>query len=266
MLTSIVLGAGEVGKSLYAVLNAVYPSTTFIRDKRYDVETITFEDFNVLHICFPFDRDFKSAVYEYRKEYSPDYVVIHSSVPVGTTRALRSSGINCFHSPIRGIHPKLAEGITTFTKYLAPVEDLDVDNVDNVDDLVRHFERAGISIRLVAKSETTELGKLASTTRFGLDIAFEKFLHAECKRVGADFNTVYTDFTNTYNTGYAKLRQRRFIRPVLSHMPGVIGGHCVANNLKLMQWEGRMTSKSRSEMELVCALVDVYCKYIIIII
>jgi len=57
----------------------------------------------------------------------------------------------------------------------------------------------------------------------------------ECKRIGADFNIVYTDCNESYNKYYEKLGFPKFKKYVLDYMEGGIGGHCVLSNCKLLK-------------------------------
>lgn len=213
-MKTLIIGNGEVGKALFKVLENYYPVS--IRDKaNYKIQ----EKVEVLHICYPYYKKFVNATKEYIKQYKPKYTVIHSTVPVGTSRKC-----GAYHSPIIGIHPNLEEGIRTFTKYLAPINNK----------LAEYFRNAGITIKQIEKPETTELAKILSTTRFGLDIVFNQEVYKLCKQFGADFNIVYTDWTKTYNEGYCDLGQEQFTRPVLKYIKGKIGGHCVLSNCDLL--------------------------------
>ena len=209
-MRSLILGKGEVGTALSKVLG----NDTYIVDK-------TNEKFKpeIIHICFPYSDDFISEVKRYQKQYKPRYTVIHSTTPIGT-----SSLCKAHHSPIRGVHPHLEEGLKTFVKYLAPKSE----------ELKEYFEKAGIKIKLIDKPENTEALKLWSTTQYGRIIELEKEIHKYCEEKGLDFDIVYTDANRTYNEGYEKLGMEYVRRPILKHIEGKIGGHCITNNYKLL--------------------------------
>ena len=124
---SLIIGRGEVGTSLYNVLKKKYDVS--IRDKE-DVEIN--KQVYVLHICFPYFKDFINEVKSYIEIYQPKYTVIHSTVPIGT-----SNQCEAFHSPVRGMHPNMEKGLKTFIKYLAPKDNF----------LKKYFEDAGIKIK-----------------------------------------------------------------------------------------------------------------------
>lgn len=214
-MKSLIIGSGEVGIALSKVLGRQYDTyITGETDEKFEVE--------IIHICFPYSDDFIREVKRYQKLYKPIYTVIHSTVPVGT-----STECNAYHSPIRGVHPRLEEGIRVFIKYLAPKSK----------DLKEYFEKTGIRIKLIDKPENTEALKLWSTTQYKRFIELEKEIYEWCEEKGLDFDTVYTEANETYNEGYKQLGMKNVRRPVLKHMPGEIGGHCILSNNKLLKVE-----------------------------
>lgn len=221
-MKSLIIGKGEVGKSLYRVLKNSH--STSIKDKPIpgSHEKGKKVKYEIIHICFPYFKGFEKEVRKYQKEYGPKYTIIHSTVPIGTSRKCRS-----FHSPIRGTHPNLTKSIRTFVKYLGP----------NSQEVKIYFERAGIKIKMLDKSETTELLKILSTTYYAWNIIFCKEVNKICKKYNLDINQVYTEPNKTYNQGYKKLARANVIRPILKPTFGQIGGHCLIQNCKLLKSE-----------------------------
>jgi len=216
-MKSLVIGKGEVGKSLFNVLSKAHPVK--IRDKKelkYDPE--------IIHICFPYSENFVKAVKAYQKEYKPRYTVIHSSVPIGTSYKCAA-----LHSPVRGIHPHLEEGLKTFVKLIGGQVDQKV---------LTYFRQARITIIHCSRNtRDTEAGKLWSTTQYGLFIILEKLIHDYCEKNKLSFEVVYTLFNETYNHGYIGMGMPYHTRPILKHVPGAIGGHCVIPNCHLLKSE-----------------------------
>lgn len=227
---SIIIGAGEVGHSLYKVLEATYKKAIVLRDREPNKETHYVESnfhngsISFLHICYPFSDSFIKDTQDYIEQYKPSATIIHSTVPVGTTR---KCGKYCVHSPIHGKHPHLADGIKTFTKYVGG------ENVGRVYLARRYLEMAGISTKMVSSPEVSELSKILCTTYYGWNIVFCKEIAAICEDLGLPFKEVYTDWNKEYNKGYTQLGMGQFVRPVLEPVEGRLGGHCVVNNLKL---------------------------------
>ena len=218
MSKTLIIGAGEVGKSLYDVLKTKHEA--YIRD----TEDFKIDGIEVLNICYPPIKNFVEQTEKYINQYKPKLTIIHSTVPVGTTRKL---GKNCVHSPIHGKHPNLSEGILTFTKYIGGV------NASSVFAAIDFLGKAGIETMPVSSPETSELSKIFCTTYYGWNIVFAKELEKICEKYNVPFHEVY-GWNNHYNTGYDKLGMGQFKRPVLVPIKGEIGGHCVINNCKLI--------------------------------
>ena len=212
MQTHLIVGFGEVGKAIQNIFAAT------VHDPHLNYKATGL--FDVMHVCMPYFDGFIHSVQEYQKKFRPQLIIVHSTVPVGTCKL-----IPAVHSPIRGVHPNLEKGIMRMTKYFGG---------DNSEEAAEIFGKKGIHCVCVDSSDTTEAAKLWSTTQYGLFIALNKYMYAWCEEMGVDFNTVYTDFNETYNEGYKKLKKKHVRRPVLKYMDGKIGGHCVMSNLELL--------------------------------
>lgn len=221
---SLIIGAGEAGKSLYKVLEATYKKDIAIRDKQSDYGIIE-DSLCFLNICYPYSDSFVEDTKAYIKQYNPTVTIIHSTVPVGTTR---KCGKYCVHSPIHGKHPHLDKGIKTFTKYVGG------ENVDRVYLTRRYLEMAGISTKIVSSPEASELSKILCTTYYGWNIVFCKEVADICKQLNVPFEEVYTNWNKEYNKGYTELGMEQFVRPVLKPINGKLGGHCIVNNCDLL--------------------------------
>lgn len=216
----LIIGAGEVGLSLYKVIKPYYD--VYIMDKK----KLKLENVKYLHICFPYSKNFVKFVKSYIKFYKPKLSIIHSTIPLKTTQEI---GGMIVHSPVRGIHPHLHKGIKTFVKYIG------ADNKRAGDMAQKHLESSGIKTKVFTPSSVTEIGKLLDTSYYGLCIAFHGEMKKLCEKYGIDFEKTVTDFNKTYNEGYKKLGKLNVIRPVLSPPNGKIGGHCVVPNAKILK-------------------------------
>ena len=100
-----------------------------------------------------------------------------------------------------------------------------------------HLRRAGIpAVPWPGRCATTELAKHLSTLRLGIDVLFMRACHDTCRALGVDFALVYREWTRAYNAVYAA---EGLARPVLTPVPGPLGGHCVALNAQgLMAMRG----------------------------
>ncbi|MEK7119958.1 MAG: hypothetical protein AAB824_00230 [Patescibacteria group bacterium] len=225
----LIIGAGEVGKAIYEILKNNY---------EVDIQDVALThkgQYDVLHICYPLVKNFVQATKNYIKIYKPHLVIVHSTVPVGTTKKVAPFAV---HSPIRGVHPHLAEGIKTFVKYFGGKKAKAAADI---------FSALGVPVKIFPKSGTTELLKILDTTYYGWNIVFAKEVKRICDKLNLGFNEVYTDANNSYNEGYKKLGKPNVVRPVLAPMPGKIGGHCIVSNCNLLEDWLTKTVKDRNK-------------------
>lgn len=224
-MKTIIIGSGEVGTALGNVLKDYDPFFIDIKDTTYTTYSATIADEPaILHICFPYSETFIQDVLRYQEACTPAplYTVIHSTVPVGTSRKCAA-----IHSPIRGIHPHLEEGIRTFVKFIGG---------EDASKVADYFRRAGLRVMLFDKTETTEAMKLLDTEYYREVIEFAHRAKRYCDYNGLNFHEVYTLANETYNEGYTRLGRPEFVRPVLQPIMTPIGGHCVTQNHNLIKY------------------------------
>ena len=209
-MNQIIVGDGEVGKALGKVLGL----------SAFGKCTIG-THFHVLHICFPYSEVFVKEVKRYQKESTPFATIIHSTVPVGTSRKC-----GAIHSPIRGLHPNLEEGIKTFVKFIGGEQASEVADI---------FRRAGIKVMLFDDPETTEAMKLFDTEYYRVCLEFMHRVKNYCSKNDLNFSEVYRLANITYNEGYEALGHKEYVRPILEPIMKEIGGHCVMPNKKLIE-------------------------------
>lgn len=215
-MLNLVIGAGEVGTAIAGLLR-----TTGLDVALVDVDHHPLGPGSMLHVAFPWSDRFVEAVEEYQAMHEPALTVIHSTVPVGT-----SARLGAVYSPVRGRHPHLLESLRTFPKFFAGAR---------AREAAVPFELAGTPIRLLSDPAEAEAGKLFELAQFGLQVAVEKHVHAWCSARGLDPDVVYSQFASTYNAGYRALGEPQFVRPVLEHVEGPIGGHCVVPGSALLE-------------------------------
>lgn len=213
-MRTLILGYGEVGKALHKVLT--YPTT--IIDKEITLNPVT-DTIEVMNVCFPYSDKFIGQVKEYQGKYLPKYTIIHSTVPVGTSRKL-----NAIHSPVLGIHPHLEKSLKTFTKFLGG---------ERASEVADYFRRVGMKVYLFDKSETTELMKIMDTTHYGIEIEYVKEIKKQCEKAKVPFEA-WTIWLENYNKGYDKLGYPEYCKPNLVPIMKRQGGHCVLQNSELL--------------------------------
>tara|TARA_B100002052_G_scaffold292444_1_gene314035 strand:+ start:247 stop:966 length:720 start_codon:yes stop_codon:yes gene_type:complete len=222
-----IVGHGQVGQAvakLYSETDTTKTWFSFDKILIYDPYQGMMDDISdvdILNVCIPYTKDFVSVVSDLPT--ANWYTVIHSTVPVGTTEKF---GHKFLHSPVRGVHPNLYEGLKTFVKFIGGDEQL-------AQAYSGHLKTLGIETHICKDAKTTELSKLADTTYYGLCIAFTSDMKKLCDEYDLDFMEVMTKFNNTYNEGYKKLGKPNVVRPVL-YPTDKIGGHCIIPNAKLL--------------------------------
>ena len=211
---SVVLGLGEVGRPLLEVLKRAHRVEGVDLPARDISGPVEF-----LHVCYPAEiKEFAVITAGYVKRYRPEVVIIHSTVPVGTTRAVGELvPVPVVHSPVRGKHARMMEELTHYVKFIGadrPVVGWSV---------AAHLEAAGMKTKVLASPEATELAKLTETTYLGLLIAFAQ----DVDRMGRAVGVSYSDVASFYDEiGYL---------PRVGFFPGIIGGHCVIPNVALLK-------------------------------
>lgn len=207
----LVVGNGEVGRAI----SSIFKCPAIDMGEVYDGPV------EIMHICFGWTEQFEKFVKEYQERYHPKYTVVHSTVPVGTC-----SRLNATHSPIRGMHPNLEDGVRTHTKFLGG---------PNAWQIAEYFRDFGLKILLCDKSEATELGMLLGTECYRINIEFAKHAKELCDKHQVCFNEAYTLFAKEYNSGWLQLGRPEYVRQVLVPIMAPIGGHCLESNKELIK-------------------------------
>lgn len=218
-----IIGYGEIGSSLADIYNDYDNYIVSVYDPLLNkLDDIDQADF--MHICIPYSDNFLNIVNSYISANNPKIIIINSTVEPGTTEKL---GNNACHSPNRGLHPNLKDGIKTFLKYIG------ANNLDIANQVSQHFNGLGITTYICKDSKTSEYAKLLDTTYYGLCIAFHSEAMEICEANGLDFEEVMTIYNKSYNDGYSALGKANFVRPVL-YPTKKIGGHCIIPNLEIL--------------------------------
>lgn len=209
----VVAGLGEVGKPLFDLLS-----------QEHDVIGVDIsppdriEQADILHVCYPFQiKDFVGQTAWYMELFRPTLTIVNSTVAVGTTRAIADrTGAAVVNSPVRGKHARMLEELSLYTKFVGAIDPTTGERA------ARHFESVGLKTRILSSPEATELAKLTETTYFGLMIAWAQEVERYCDQSGQEYSEVISFYDEI-----------KFFPPV-KYFPGVIGGHCVMPNIKLL--------------------------------
>jgi UDP-N-acetyl-D-mannosaminuronate dehydrogenase len=240
----VCIGTGEIGKPLYELINGSF-KTLAIDPEHYPENNETKAVCFVMHVCIPGDlKHFEDIVLDYIDKYQSGIVYIHSTVRPGTCDFIQSEiGDEALivSSPVHGKHHnnQMKKDMLRYPKYVG------VPKLKNIDrDAVReHLELIGFAdVRLVNGCENTEWLKVLSTTYFGLIIAW----HQEIERICDHFGLLVDEVVDIF-------KYQDDIKP--PHYSGVIGGHCVMPNIKIIKeiWQSDLLDwieKSNEEKKL----------------
>ena len=209
-----VVGLGEVGKPLYELVS-----------KRYDAVGVDIsplkriEQVDALHVCYPFGiKDFVGETVRYIEFFKPTLTIVNSTVAVGTTRRIAErAGTAVVNSPVRGKHARMAEELLFYRKFVGAMDPA-------IGELAaKHFESLGMKTKILSSPEATELAKLTETTYFGVLIAWAQEVERFCDQSGQDYDEI--------NSFWEEIK---YLPPV-KYFPGIIGGHCVMPNIKILR-------------------------------
>lgn len=221
-----IIGTGEVGTAIKKIVEKKH--AVFTKDRTNDF--IKPQRIDVLHVCIPDSKQFIGIVVKAIKKYAPTLTIIESTVAPGTTHKIyqQTKSLVC-HSPIRGVHPNLYQGIRTFVKYIGPTSTAAGKQAK------KYYQDLGLKVQLFTDAKTTEVAKLMDTTYYGWNIVFQKEMANICKKNNISLEEAYTQWNQTYNDGYSKLNMPHVVRPVLKNREGKIGGHCIISNCEILE-------------------------------
>jgi len=225
----LVIGLGEVGGALYELLVesgvfSVYAYDLDIEKMRKAGADKPEGKIDVMHICIPcYNREeFVKSVLEYIAKFDPEITIINSTVPPGTTEEIgKKSQRLVVHSPIRGVHKSreyMKWEIKRWTKYVGGTDSKSVELAR------KHFEKLGLKVKFLKSSKETELAKILETTYRAWMIACFQEMHRISRHFNTDFDQIVDFLEDTHRV--------RFDRPPM--FPGVIGGHCLIPNVKML--------------------------------
>ena len=219
MSNHLIVGMGQIGTALMSVLKEKYTVNGIERTDEVG------QPYDVMHVTFPCKNveEFKSEVRKYQKNWliAGGLTIIHSTVPVGVCDEL-----GVVHSPVRGIHPNLREGILTFSKFFGGKRAKEAADV---------FAELGINVVVSTRARDVEAMKLWDTTQYGVNISLMRRMHEWCEENDVNFDVAYTLANESYNAGYEALGHPEYKKYILKYMPGKVGGHCVIQNLALLK-------------------------------
>jgi len=217
---AICMGTGEIGKPLYELISGVF-NTLPVDPIHFPGNELT--ACSILHVCIPGNiRNFNEIIIDAAIYTEALFVVVHSTVIPGTIDAIQDKlTVPVIHSPVQGKHAgnQMKKDMLRYPKYLGVPETL---TEKQEEELVGFFELVGFAdVRVIRGVGNVEWQKVLATSFFGYMIAWAQ----EVERICDEFNLNYEAVTDTF----------KHIEDIIPpHYPGVIGGHCVMQNIELI--------------------------------
>ena len=230
---NVVAGLGEIGfpilkllsKSQIVVGYDINPKLMNQKefDKHKHLDTV------FLHVCIPFSNKFQSNVKNLYRKFSPDCIVIHSTVSPYTTKKLQSSlkNIPIIFSATRGVHKRMLRDLRRYTKFFAIGKDAPDAKLISTK-FTRLMKECGVKTKKISDPLTLELAKIVvDTSYYGWLINYAQMSKTIAIKHGVDYEEMWS-FSDEIH---------KFLGNRPKMFPGFIGGHCVIPNLSLIDEE-----------------------------
>ena len=228
----VVAGLGEMGGPIYQLFSkATYVIGYDInpklinktQHKKYKSLKTKF-----LHICIPFNKKFIQNVISLYKKFSPKGIIIHSTISSGTTKNLQEKlPIPIIYSATRGVHKRMLYDLKRYTKFYALEK-----NAPKAKWATKTFsnlmKKCKVKTKRMSNPKTLELAKIiVDTSYFGWLINYAQISNMIAKKHGVDYDEMWSFADEIHK--YLGNRPKMY--------PGFIGGHCVVENLDLINNE-----------------------------
>ena len=236
MKKNVVVGLGEIGKPIYKLLSKSHVVVGYDINKKLMNQTI-FQKYEktktiFLHICIPFNDNFIKSVIMLNKQFSPEIIVIHSTVSPYTTKKIQQKIlIPVIYSATRGVHKRMFSDLKKYTKFFA------IDpKIPKATWASKQYsallQKCEVKSKKISDPITLELSKIiCDTSYYGWLINYAQISNMIAKKHNVDYDEMWS-FADEIQK-YLGNRPKMF--------PGFIGGHCVIPNLSLINedslWE-----------------------------
>ncbi len=229
-MSDILIGFGEVGSALHEVLSERRDFAIADPAKGFNPEPF---EADWCHICIPYTDTFVSTMVEYVRKFEPQNVVLHSTLPIGTTRQVEKAldyAADVYYSPIRGRHPRLARYIRDFPKWYACSIQGELDERFRT-----YFAAAGIQTRKAPNFEALEWYKLLETFTYGYNLVMWQEIERQAKKIPGHKDTNLSELKSWLHEKRKVYDGDLGAVPIYDLVPGPIGGHCILSNIELLK-------------------------------
>ena len=237
----LIVGFGDVGSALHKIIKnsgICGKSGLQIFDPHLEYRTNIY-DYDVIHICIPYNDKFKRNFLTIVEQFNSKVVIIESTVSIDCFENIDLYKDRLWiYSPVRGTHPDMVYGLRHFVKFGAPIISKQLNDINTF--TIMYYDELGINFDIKTDYKALILGKLLSTSWYGMLIAFCNNIKQICEKNDISFEESYYNWMLTDEIGqnYTKCGDGRaksskiINRPVMT--PGKIGGHCVIPNIELL--------------------------------
>jgi UDP-N-acetyl-D-mannosaminuronate dehydrogenase len=229
MKKNIVAGLGEIGLPILKIISKKEIVIGYDIDKKLmnEKKFKKLENLNTsfLHVAIPVTKKFDFNIISLNKNFKPECIVIHSTIPPGTIDRLQKKiKIPLIYSATRGIHKRMLTDIKRYTKFFVISKDAP-QRMWAIKTFSKKMKSYGIKTKQMSKPKTLELAKiLCDTSYLGWLINYSQITNVIAKNHDVNYDEMWT-FSD-------EIHEILGNRPKM--YPGFIGGHCVIPNLELI--------------------------------
>ena len=232
MKKNVVAGLGEIGYPIFQLISKNEPTVGYdidpklrnkTKSKKYELLPTSF-----LHICIPFNDKFLQNVKKLVKQFSPEILVIHSTVSPYTTKKIQSRlSIPVIYSATRGVHKRMLKDLKHYSKFFSIYPSAPMENTASLR-FSKLMKKCKVKTKKMSSPLVLEIAKIVvDTSYYGWLINFAQLSNIIAKKHGIDYEEMW-EFSD-------EIHETLGNRPKM--FPGFIGGHCVIPNLELINDE-----------------------------
>ena len=97
-MNHLIVGFGEIGQAINEILETQKDVTIDIHDPLALLQGDATRFLDIMHVCFPYTKQFVHDVNNYIEIFNPVHTIIYSTVPIGTIKKIEGA----VYSPIEG--------------------------------------------------------------------------------------------------------------------------------------------------------------------
>jgi UDP-N-acetyl-D-mannosaminuronate dehydrogenase len=228
MKKNVVAGLGEIGYPIYQLISKNEPTIGYdvdpklkraISKKCENLQTL------FLHVCIPFNEKFLENVENLVEKFTPEIVVIHSTISPYTTKKLQSKlAIPVIYSATRGIHKRMLKDLKHYSKFYSIYPEAPRSRFAS-SSFIKLMKKCKVRTKKMSNPLVLEISKIVvDTSYYGWLINYAQLSNLIAKKHGINFDEMW-EFSDEIHKTLGN-------RPKM--YPGFIGGHCVIPNLDLI--------------------------------